>query len=77
MFTKKEDIKMVCTDCGMEFVFTIGEQIYFTQSNLCFPKRCQGCRKIKKDKIENEKWQETESRKIKMLLKRLNCVTPK
>ncbi len=73
MFTKKEDIKMVCTDCGMEFVFTIGEQIYFTQNNLCFPKRCQGCRKIKKDKIENEKWQETESRKIKMLLKRLNC----
>ena len=64
MCNKKDDVKIVCVKCGMEFVFTVGEQRYFEQNNLCFPKRCKACRKIKKERknqIENEKWQAQEN----------------
>ena len=75
MCNKKDDVKIVCVKCGMEFVFTVGEQRYFEQNNLCFPKRCKACRKIKKERkkqIENEKWQAQEKIKIKTVLEQLN-----
>ena len=72
---QKEDLNITCIDCGIDFLFTVGEQIYFERNNLYLPKRCKTCRKIKKDRktqIENKKWQEQENRKIKILLEQLN-----
>jgi hypothetical protein len=39
-----QDLTMVCRDCGEAFVFTRGEQCYFTAHQLAPPKRCQPCR---------------------------------
>jgi len=33
-----------CIDCGSEFIFTIGEQLYFASKQLSTPKRCRRCR---------------------------------
>ncbi|MBM4461762.1 MAG: hypothetical protein FJ012_00305 [Chloroflexi bacterium] len=33
-----------CCDCGREFTFTAGEQVYFHSKSLSEPKRCKPCR---------------------------------
>ena len=33
-----------CVDCGMDFMFTVGEQVYFRSKGLSTPKRCPQCR---------------------------------
>ena len=44
-----EDEKLICEDCGVEFVFTEGEQQFFAEKGLLNkPKRCQACRKAHK-----------------------------
>ena len=44
-----EDKTLVCKDCGAEFVFTAGEQEFYAEKGLTNkPKRCQDCRKAKK-----------------------------
>ena len=41
-----EDEKLVCEDCGAEFVFTAGEQEFYAEKGLVNkPKRCPECRK--------------------------------
>ena len=41
-----EDEKLVCEDCGAEFVFTVGEQEFYAEKGLVNkPKRCPECRK--------------------------------
>ena len=41
-----EDEKLVCEDCGMEFMFTVGEQEFYAEKGLVNkPKRCPECRK--------------------------------
>lgn len=37
-----------CCDCGQSFVFTAGEQAYFTSKSLSEPKRCRPCRELRK-----------------------------
>lgn len=40
-----EDEKLVCEDCGQEFVFTAGEQEFYAEKGLVNkPKRCPDCR---------------------------------
>ena len=40
-----EDEKLVCEDCGKEFVFTAGEQEFYAEKGLVNkPKRCPDCR---------------------------------
>jgi CxxC-x17-CxxC domain-containing protein len=40
-----EDKTLTCRDCGMEFVFSVGEQEFYTSKGLTNePKRCPGCR---------------------------------
>lgn len=47
-----EDIKIVCSDCGKEFLFTVGEQEYYKQKGLLNqPKRCPECRRAKKARM--------------------------
>lgn len=38
------DITLVCQDCGLEFVFTVGEQEFYAQKGLAQPKYCPICR---------------------------------
>ena len=48
VFTEK---KLICADCGQEFIFTEGEQRYFWSKGLAEPKRCKPCRMIRRRSI--------------------------
>lgn len=44
-----EDKTLVCQDCGNEFVFTAGEQVFYKEKGLDNePKRCKECRNKRK-----------------------------
>ena len=43
-----EDKKLVCKDCGKEFVFTGSESNFYTIKGFPEPKRCPECRKARK-----------------------------
>ncbi len=42
---------IVCQECGAEFIFSIGNQLFFKAKNLSQPKRCKACVAIRKAKI--------------------------
>lgn len=42
---KAGDKLLVCEDCGNQFVFDAGEQIFFKEKGFSEPKRCPTCRK--------------------------------
>jgi hypothetical protein len=42
---KDEDIVLRCEDCGKEFIFSAGEQVFYEEKELYPPKRCSFCRK--------------------------------
>ncbi len=40
-----QDKVLTCVDCGAEFVFTVGEQMFFTDKGFKHePKRCKPCK---------------------------------
>lgn len=40
-----QDKQLKCSDCGSEFVFTAGEQLFFQQKGFTnTPKRCKRCK---------------------------------
>ena len=40
-----QDRSLNCVDCGAEFVWTAGEQLFFADKNFKNePKRCKGCK---------------------------------
>lgn len=40
-----EDKRLTCRDCGVEFIFTAGEQGFYLEKGLLNePQRCPGCR---------------------------------
>ena len=43
--------RLICTDCGQDFIFTEGEQRYFWSKGLADPKRCKPCRIIRRRSI--------------------------
>lgn len=44
-----KDETLTCQDCRGQFVFTIGEQMFFREKNFFDPpKRCPACRRAKK-----------------------------
>ena len=44
-----EDEKLICEDCGSEFIFTAGEQEFYAEKGLTNkPKRCPECRKLRR-----------------------------
>ena len=48
MYTDK---KLVCMDCGTEFVFTAGEQEFYAKKGFIDePKRCKNCIQARKDR---------------------------
>lgn len=42
---KAGDKLLVCEDCGNQFVFDAGEQVFFKEKGFSEPKRCPTCRK--------------------------------
>ena len=44
-----EDKKIICKDCGEEFIFTVGEQEFYKEKGFeNEPVRCPACRRAKK-----------------------------
>lgn len=44
-----EDIKIICKDCGEEFVFSVREQEFYKQQGFeNNPVRCKACRNKRK-----------------------------
>ena len=47
--TMYEDKTLVCKDCGVEFVFTAGEQEFYAEKGFQNePTRCKACRQARK-----------------------------
>lgn len=45
------DKTLICSDCNKEFVFTEGEQQFYSEKGFTNePKRCQDCRRAKKQR---------------------------
>lgn len=42
------DRTLTCRDCGNEFVFTAGEQDFYTSRGFSEPQRCPSCRQARK-----------------------------
>ena len=54
MDEKYEDITIKCKDCGNEFVFTAGEQQFYSEKGFTNqPVRCPECRKARKQQRSN------------------------
>ncbi len=51
-FEEFEDVVLECWECGNSFIFTGGEQKYYTQHGFQPPKRCETCR-TKKQMLES------------------------
>ncbi|NLL31237.1 MAG: cytochrome C551 [Clostridiales bacterium] len=44
-----EDKKIICKDCGKEFLFTVGEQEFYKEKGFDNePVRCPDCRRARK-----------------------------
>lgn len=44
-----EDKKLICVDCGKEFLFTVSEQEFYAEKGFeNEPKRCLECRRANK-----------------------------
>ena len=42
-------IEKTCRDCGKAFEISRSERIFFESHNMALPKRCQACRKVRKE----------------------------
>ena len=43
------DLTLECSDCGAEFLFTVGEQEFYQSRGFTnYPKRCQSCRNARR-----------------------------
>ncbi|MCA9835187.1 MAG: zinc-ribbon domain containing protein [Thermomicrobiales bacterium] len=47
------DRTLTCRDCGNEFVFTAGEQDFYTSRGFSEPQRCPSCRQARKSQRNN------------------------
>ena len=46
------DTGILCIDCGSDFVWTIGEQVFFRDKGLRNPpKRCKECKQAKNERL--------------------------
>jgi CxxC-x17-CxxC domain-containing protein len=55
MSSEFQDKPLKCKDCGEEFIWTAGEQEFFTTRGFKNkPARCKECRKKNRQKVETE-----------------------
>ena len=51
-----EDRTLTCNECGMEFVFTAGEQEFYAEKGFTNdPKKCKACRDARKNAGRTER----------------------
>ena len=51
-----QDKKIICKDCGKEFIFTVGEQEFCKERKFTNePVRCKECRDKKKNAMRNNR----------------------
>jgi CxxC-x17-CxxC domain-containing protein len=51
-----------CMDCGAEFVFTAGEQLFFVDKGFKNePKRCKPCKAKRNQRMSGQSYQRTET----------------
>ena len=43
-FERHKDLKLSCVECGTEFRFEWGEQVFYKSRGLTPPRRCAKCR---------------------------------
>lgn len=55
MDQKLEDKFITCVECGFEFLFEVGEQVFYKTKGLVEPKRCPTCRRKRKESLEASK----------------------
>lgn len=48
-------MQVQCKDCPTQFEVTDGEVEFFKDKGLAIPKRCQPCRKLKRERNEGNK----------------------
>lgn len=52
--TEFVDTNILCIDCGSDFVWTVGEQVFFRDKGLQNPpKRCKVCKKAKNERLSS------------------------
>ena len=52
----KKDEKIICKDCGKEFIFTVGEQEFYEEKGFTNkPVRCKECRAAKKNNRDSDR----------------------
>ncbi|MFQ5778443.1 MAG: zinc-ribbon domain containing protein [Terriglobia bacterium] len=57
-----QDKVLFCVDCGAEFVFTAGEQMFFADKGFKHePKRCKPCKSKRKQNHNSNNYQRVES----------------
>ena len=50
--TNFADTEILCIDCGNDFVWTVGEQVFFRDKGLRNPpKRCKDCKQAKNERL--------------------------
>ena len=50
--TEFEDTNIVCIDCGKDFIWTSGEQLFYHDKGLQNPpKRCKTCKQAKNERL--------------------------
>jgi hypothetical protein len=48
--TQYEDQELTCKDCDSTFTLSASERQFFAERQLTTPKRCQACRRAKKER---------------------------
>jgi len=55
-----QDETLKCDDCGKDFIFTTGEQEFYAEKGLVNkPKRCNECRKMRRQKTKRKMYDAT------------------
>lgn len=50
--TEFEDQSILCGDCGRDFIWSVGEQVFFRDKQLQNPpKRCKECKQAKNERL--------------------------
>ncbi len=50
-----KDKTVTCEKCGQEFVFTAGEQEFYTEKGFSEPKKCKPCRDAAKQERNSKR----------------------
>jgi hypothetical protein len=51
MMDDERDRLLMCCACGVEFLWSAGEQEFFRARELSPPRRCRECRRLKREQV--------------------------